>query len=79
MPGRPTERCLKHPISGAVYTALDDGTVQVEINGRIGVFHHDGRHLSGELRVADPHMALWLAGPQLPATADSSRRYSEDA
>lgn len=79
MPGRPTERCLKHPISGAVYTALDDGTVRVEINGRSGVFHHDGRHLSGELRVADPHMALWLAGPQLPATADSSRRYSEDA
>ena len=58
---------LKHPITGAVYRALEDGTVEVDRNGRKGVFRHDGAHVSGELRIADPHMLLWLAGPQLPA------------
>ena len=60
---------LKHPLSGAIYTARDDGLVEVDNNGLKGLFHFDGRHHSGELRHADPHMLLWLAGPQLPAQA----------
>ncbi len=57
---------LKHPISGAIYTVRDDGLVEVDNNGKRGVFHCDGRYCSGELRQADPHFLLWLAGPQLP-------------
>lgn len=70
-----TDRILKHPLSGAIYTANDDGTVEVENNGVKGLFHYDGRHISGDIRQADPHMSLWLAGPQLPDTADTSRRF----
>jgi hypothetical protein len=57
---------LKHPISGAIYTLRADGEVEVENNGLKGTFAYNGRHLSGELRQADPHMLLWMAGPQLP-------------
>ncbi len=57
---------LKHPISGAIYTVRDDGLVDVDNNGKRGVFWFDGRYCSGELRQADPHFLLWLAGPQLP-------------
>ena len=57
---------LKHPISGAIYTLQDGGLVKVDNNGLIGLFHCDGRHHSGELRHADPHMLMWLAGPPLP-------------
>ena len=57
---------LKHPLTGALYRALGDGTVEVYSNGMQGVFRHDGEHLSGELRFAEPHMLLWLGGPQLP-------------
>ena len=64
---------LKHPLTGALYRSLGDGSVEVDSNGRKGVFHHDGTHLSGELRIADPHMLLWLGGPQLPDGPDRRR------
>ncbi len=56
---------LKHPLTGAMYTLRPDGLVDVENNELRGVFYFDGRYHSGELRQADPHMLLWLAGPQL--------------
>ncbi len=64
---------LKHPITGAIYTLRDDGLVDVDSNGLRGVFYFDGRHHSGDLKVADPHMLLWLAGPQLPDGANVRR------
>jgi len=66
---------LKHPANGAMYTLLDDGTVEVENNGLSGIFSWDGRHLGGELSYADVHMLVWLAGPQLPATAPTRRNH----
>lgn len=64
---------LKHPMTGATYTLRDDGLVDVENNGRVGAFEFDGRHVEGDLRHADPHMLLWLAGPQLPSGSDVRR------
>ena len=60
---------LKHPLSGAIYTLQDNGLVEVDNNGLKGLFHCDGQHHSGELRHADPHMLMWLAGPALPEEA----------
>ncbi|MFP6835075.1 MAG: hypothetical protein VB948_03085 [Pseudomonadales bacterium] len=60
---------LKHPLTGAIYTATDDGLVEVDSNGLKGLFYCDGRHHSGDLRYADPHMLMWLAGPSLPEGA----------
>ncbi len=65
---------LQHPLSGAIYRLREDGLVDVENNNLRGVFYADGRHHSGELTYADPHMLLWLAGPQLPAEASFNRR-----
>ena len=64
---------LTHPLSGAVYSLLEEGLVRVENNGLEGVFTHEGRHVSGDLTHVDMHMALWLAGPALPAE-DAIRR-----
>ena len=64
---------LKHPVSGATYTLRDDGLVKVENNGLSGVFAWNGQYRSGELRQADPHMLLWIAGPQLPDGANVRR------
>jgi hypothetical protein len=33
-----------------------------------GVFDFEGRWISGELREADPHLCLWLGGPQSEGT-----------
>ena len=57
---------LKHPMSGATYTLRDDGFVEVDNNGLKGVCAFNRRYQSGDLRQADPHMLLWMAGPQLP-------------
>jgi hypothetical protein len=64
---------LKHPLSGATYELRKDGNVRVENNGISGIFRFNGQYLSGELRQADPHLLLWMAGPQLPE-ADSVRK-----
>lgn len=66
---------LKHPLSGATYTLRDDGLVDVDNNGLIGVFHCDGRHESGELTHADPHMLMWLAGPALSQDTGMTRTH----
>lgn len=58
---------LQHPLTGALYSLREDGLVEVDNNGLKGAFRFDGQHVSGELRVADPHLLLWLGGPQLPA------------
>ena len=70
---------LQHPLSGAIYRLRNDGLVDVENNGLTGVFHADGRYHSGELTYADPHMLLWLAGPQLPEEATFNRRLKKAA
>ena len=64
---------LKHPLSGATYELREDGNVRVENNGISGIFRSNGQYLSGELRQADPHLLLWMAGPQLPEE-DSVRK-----
>lgn len=64
---------LRHPLSGALYTLREDGLVEVEQNGLKGVFRFDGHHEGGEIRQADPHLLLWIAGPQLPPDANVRR------
>ncbi len=61
-------RQRKHPLSGAIYDVRDDGLVEVTLDGRVGLFTHEGDHVSGEIHHADPHFCLWLAGPQVPAS-----------
>ncbi len=64
---------LRHPLSGALYTLREDGLVDVENNGLKGTFHFDGRFETGTLRQADPHLLMWIAGPQLPAAHNVRR------
>ena len=55
---------LRHPLTRAVYTLQDDGLIQVETtDGQTGVFDARGRHRSGELKDADPHLLGWIGGP----------------
>lgn len=57
-----------------MYDVGEDGLVHVDLNGTTGVFDHQGRWVSGALTHADPHMCLWLAGPQLPDGMSVSHR-----
>lgn len=59
-------RSIKHALSGATYDLRADGNIEVSKDGRSGVFTSTGTFISGEVRHADPHMCLWIAGPALP-------------
>lgn len=60
-------RTIKHPLSGATYDLMDDGTITVVArDGRTGTFDKHGRWLAGETRQADPHLCLWIGGKELP-------------
>lgn len=61
-----TMRTIKHPLSGALYDLTPTGHIQVSKQGRTGVFTSHGVWVEGEIRQADPHLCLWIAGKQLP-------------
>lgn len=65
-------RIEPHPISGAVYEAIGDGLVRVEdkAKGKYGVFRYDGTWIEGDLTYADPHMLIYIGGPDLPPGRD---------
>ena len=65
-------RIEPHPISGAVYEAIGDGLVRVEdkAKGKSGVFRYDGTWIEGDMTYADPHMLIYIGGPDLPPGRD---------
>jgi NAD(P)-dependent dehydrogenase (short-subunit alcohol dehydrogenase family) len=64
---------LRHPLSGAIYTVLEDQTVRVEAHdGDEGLFRSDGTWIRGKLRSADPQFLGFIAGPSLPSRSAST-------
>jgi NAD(P)-dependent dehydrogenase (short-subunit alcohol dehydrogenase family) len=63
---------LRHPTSGATYTAQDDGLVRIEHDGRSGVFTPGGEWRSGERLEADLHFLGWVGGPRLVPRASAA-------
>jgi len=60
-------RSIRHPLSGATYDLLNDGSIHVTGRDDLqGVFDKHGRWQSGDLRHADPHLCLWIGGTELP-------------
>lgn len=53
---------VRHPFTGALYEPDGNGHVVVSMDGRSGLFTHDGRWLSGEIRECDPQLCGWVGG-----------------
>jgi hypothetical protein len=58
-------RTIKHPLSGALYDLTPNGLIEVTLQGKRGVFTEHGVWVEGEIRQADPHLCLWIAGQQM--------------
>lgn len=71
-------RSIKHPLSGAVYDLTDHGTIVVQRDGHSGEFDRNGGWLRGELKHADPHLCLWIAGIELPNRFQQAARALAD-
>lgn len=71
-------RTREHALSRATYDVLEDGNVLVTAkDGTTGRFTPDGEWIEGDLRQCDPHLAGWLAGPQLPPRLSVLPRFRE--
>ena len=58
--------CLRNPLNGWLYEAVEDGVVEVTTpKGKQGRFTPGGKWIEGELRDANPHLCLWAGGAQL--------------
>ena len=57
-----------HPLSGTMYEDIGDGKIKVQKEGSnaYGIFTWKGEWLEGEVTQADPHMLLYIGGPDLP-------------
>jgi len=51
-----------HPFDPETLYELDDnGNIQLTNGNRVGVFTNEGRHISGDIREADPQLCVWIA------------------
>ena len=67
-------RKLRHPLSGAIYEIYSDGLVLVTSReGATGRFTDQGEWVEGELKQCDPHVCVWVGGPQLMSRHEEAR------
>ncbi len=58
----------RHPMSGHVYERAELNRVRVtNLDGAESFFDADGNHLEGPQTQADPHLCMWVGGPNTAA------------
>jgi hypothetical protein len=68
-------RKLRHPLSGAIYEIDTDGLVLVTSReGLTGRFTDQGVWVEGDLKNCDPHVCVWVGGPELMSRHEEARR-----
>jgi hypothetical protein len=73
-------RKLRHPLTGAIYEIDVDGLVLVTTSrGVTGRFTSQGVWVDGELRQCDPHVCVWVGGPQLKSRYEEARDAKQQA
>lgn len=64
-----------HPFDAEMFYELqEDGTIRVSGRGVEGIFTNEGRHVSGELKQADPQLCVWVANNPDPEKVLSRSR-----
>ena len=63
-------RKRRHPLSGALYEVGATATSTSRRRAAGACSRPVAQYLSGDVYCADPHMCLWLAGPQVPGGAN---------
>jgi hypothetical protein len=67
-------RQLRHPLSGAIYEVDHDGLVLVTAkDGTTGRFTDAGVWVEGDLKHCDPHVCVWVGGPQLMSRHEEAK------
>ncbi len=62
----------RHPMSGFVYERAAENVVHViDLDGNVSVFDAGATWVEGPITQADPHLCLWVGGPQVPGFEDA--------
>lgn len=71
---------MTHPFdTETLYEAIEDGNVRLSNGDKVGIFTNEGRHLSGDIREADPQLCVWVANnPDPEGQLASSRLAGRD-
>lgn len=69
---------ISHPFDGSLYELQDDGTIKITDGKREGLFHGDGRWISGEIRQADPQLCVWIANVPDDTTIESDSHLAQN-
>jgi len=57
----------RHPMNGHLYERVEENRVKVtNLDGIDSFFDADGNWLEGSQTQADPHLCMWVGGPNLP-------------
>ncbi len=60
---------LTHPFDPETLYELDaNGNVRLTKAGKVGIFTTEGRHISGDIREADPQLCVWVGNNPDPTT-----------
>lgn len=52
---------LTHPFDPeTLYELNEDGNIRLSNGNKVGIFTHEGRYLSGDIREADPQLCVWV-------------------
>ena len=71
---------IKHQFDPeSLYQVDDEGNIRVSNGNQWGVFTREGRHLSGDIRHADPQLCVWVGNnpgqeKQLRSAAVAAKR-----
>lgn len=71
---------MTHPFdTETLYERIEDGNVRLSNGDKVGIFTNEGRHLSGDIREADPQLCVWVANnPDPEGQLASSRLAGRD-
>lgn len=59
---------LTHPFDPSrLYELTEDGNIRVSDGDSFGLFTTEGRHISGDIREADPQLCVWVGNNPEPA------------
>jgi phenylpropionate dioxygenase-like ring-hydroxylating dioxygenase large terminal subunit len=81
--GREFER-RRHPMSGHIYERVElDRVAVTDLDGKTSHFDMHGNHLDGPQTQADPHLCMWVGGPNpsgmddIPARVEAETESTE--
>ena len=66
-----------HPFDPSItYEMIEEGNIRLSQGDKFGIFTNEGRHISGEIREADPQLCVWVGNNPIPSEIKVESHFS---